>query len=98
MVNSEMPSCVISMSISISIGICPFLTISITHTKLVISLRLPSTMTSEFLPESHPLLDASTPGARCPVTGYSHDFIAPKEGDSRSPCPALNAMANHGYM
>ncbi|CAG8747980.1 6528_t:CDS:2, partial [Racocetra fulgida] len=21
---------------------------------------------------------------------------APKEGDARSPCPALNAMANHG--
>ncbi|CAG8822533.1 32533_t:CDS:2, partial [Gigaspora margarita] len=23
---------------------------------------------------------------------------APKEGDVRSPCPALNAMANHGYL
>lgn len=24
------------------------------------------------------------------------DFVAPKPGDSRSCCPALNAMANHG--
>lgn len=24
------------------------------------------------------------------------EFIPPKEGDSRSACPALNAMANHG--
>jgi hypothetical protein len=25
-------------------------------------------------------------------------FEAAKEGDSRSPCPALNAMANHGIL
>jgi hypothetical protein len=24
------------------------------------------------------------------------EFVAPKEGDSRSCCPALNALANHG--
>jgi hypothetical protein len=27
-----------------------------------------------------------------------HNYIAQKEGQSRSPCPALNALANHGYM
>ncbi|TEB24437.1 Cloroperoxidase [Coprinellus micaceus] len=37
----------------------------------------------------------------CPVTGMTgpeHDFRAPQPGDSRSPCPALNTMANHGYI
>jgi hypothetical protein len=32
---------------------------------------------------------------------YAHEFRAPKtEGikDSRSPCPALNTLANHGYL
>jgi len=36
-------------------------------------------------------------GMQCPVTG-AHEWSPPKEGDSRSPCPALNAMANHGYL
>ncbi|EIN10121.1 Cloroperoxidase, partial [Punctularia strigosozonata HHB-11173 SS5] len=27
-----------------------------------------------------------------------HAYIPPKEGDSRAPCPALNTMANHGYI
>ncbi|KIK61201.1 hypothetical protein GYMLUDRAFT_59139 [Collybiopsis luxurians FD-317 M1] len=27
-----------------------------------------------------------------------HAFIAPGPGDVRSPCPALNALANHGYI
>ncbi|KAJ7481266.1 Chloroperoxidase [Mycena galericulata] len=26
------------------------------------------------------------------------EFIPPKEGDKRSPCPALNALANHGIL
>ncbi|PCH41809.1 hypothetical protein WOLCODRAFT_137592 [Wolfiporia cocos MD-104 SS10] len=25
-------------------------------------------------------------------------YCAPQEGDSRSPCPALNTLANHGYL
>jgi len=49
-------------------------------------------------PESHPPFDASNSSAKCPVTGLSHEFAAPKDGDNRSPCPALNAMANHGYI
>ncbi|KAK2465843.1 hypothetical protein APHAL10511_001484 [Amanita phalloides] len=36
-------------------------------------------------------------GKQCPVTG-SHNWCPPQEGDSRSPCPALNSMANHGYI
>ncbi|KAJ7822901.1 Chloroperoxidase [Mycena olivaceomarginata] len=33
----------------------------------------------------------------CPGAGGTWPaFVAPKEGDSRSACPALNAMANHG--
>ncbi|KAJ7135299.1 Cloroperoxidase [Mycena crocata] len=27
-----------------------------------------------------------------------HEFIAPKEGDVRGPCPGLNALSNHGYL
>jgi len=36
-------------------------------------------------------------GSRCPVS-EKHGFFPPQTGDSRSPCPALNAMANHGFM
>ncbi|KAH9483276.1 Putative sterigmatocystin biosynthesis peroxidase stcC [Psilocybe cubensis] len=34
----------------------------------------------------------------CPATGQTYEFCPAQEGDSRSPCPALNAMANHGYI
>ncbi|ETS82553.1 hypothetical protein PFICI_04429 [Pestalotiopsis fici W106-1] len=27
-----------------------------------------------------------------------HHFVAPKADDSRSPCPGLNALANHGFL
>ncbi|KAI0268206.1 Cloroperoxidase [Gloeopeniophorella convolvens] len=27
-----------------------------------------------------------------------HDFVPPSPGDSRSPCPALNALANHSIL
>ncbi|KIJ50398.1 hypothetical protein M422DRAFT_98529, partial [Sphaerobolus stellatus SS14] len=27
-----------------------------------------------------------------------HSYHAPAAGDSRSPCPALNALSNHGYL
>lgn len=29
---------------------------------------------------------------------YDHTYSPPSPGASRSPCPALNALANHGYM
>jgi len=35
-----------------------------------------------------------TPGAG----GKWPEYVAPKEGDSRSGCPALNALANHGIL
>ncbi|KAI0337487.1 Cloroperoxidase, partial [Trametopsis cervina] len=38
----------------------------------------------------------------CPITGASgsnpHAFCPPQDGDVRAPCPALNTMANHGYL
>jgi len=39
-------------------------------------------------------------GKTCPVTGKSqeHEYQPPREGDLRSVCPAINAMANHGYI
>jgi len=32
------------------------------------------------------------------VTGKTYDFCPAQDGDARSPCPALNALANHGYL
>ncbi|TFY53356.1 heme-thiolate peroxidase [Dentipellis fragilis] len=34
----------------------------------------------------------------CPVTGQSHGWCPAQAGDSRAPCPALNTLANHGYL
>ncbi|KAJ7282306.1 Chloroperoxidase [Mycena rebaudengoi] len=39
-----------------------------------------------------------TPGAGGNLGGKWPEFIPPKEGDKRSPCPALNALANHGIL
>jgi hypothetical protein len=49
------------------------------------NLVTPNMKEGHVIPEGHP-------GAG----GVWPEFIAPKEGDSRSCCPALNAMANHG--
>jgi len=32
------------------------------------------------------------------TTTRDHKFLPAKPGDSRAPCPALNALANHGYL
>lgn len=32
------------------------------------------------------------------MTGKTYDFCPAQAGDARSPCPALNALANHGYL
>ena len=37
-----------------------------------------------------------TPEGHAGVGGTWPKYIAPKDGDSRCACPALNAMANHG--
>lgn len=37
-------------------------------------------------------------GGFCPVVGDTHAYCPHHKGDSRSPCPALNALANHGYL
>ncbi|TFK92171.1 hypothetical protein K466DRAFT_659515 [Polyporus arcularius HHB13444] len=33
-----------------------------------------------------------------PSMDDTHCYVAPDASDSRSPCPALNALANHGYL
>src|SRR6266404_3908064 len=33
-----------------------------------------------------------------PMSTSNHSFIPPSAGDSRSPCPALNALANHSIL
>lgn len=30
--------------------------------------------------------------------GSGHEYVAPKKGDLRGPCPGLNAMANHNFL
>ncbi|KAI0260720.1 Cloroperoxidase [Gloeopeniophorella convolvens] len=34
----------------------------------------------------------------CPVVGATHDWCPKQPSDSRSPCPALNTLANHGFL
>ncbi|KAG8218082.1 Chloroperoxidase [Butyriboletus roseoflavus] len=34
----------------------------------------------------------------CPITGNTHAYCPPQPGDLRSPCPALNTLANHGFL
>ncbi|KAH9951679.1 Cloroperoxidase [Amylocystis lapponica] len=34
----------------------------------------------------------------CATSPSQHSYVPPVIGDSRSPCPALNALANHGYL
>ncbi|GLB33157.1 putative peroxidase, family 2 [Lyophyllum shimeji] len=51
------------------------------------------------LPSSHPeISEHKHSGKTCPVTGKGHEWCPPQPGDSRSPCPALNTLANHGYL
>ena len=43
------------------------------------------------------------PGNVIPLHATGHhltwpEYVPPKDGDSRSPCPMLNAMANHGIL
>ncbi|KAJ7589939.1 Chloroperoxidase [Mycena floridula] len=40
---------------------------------------------------------SSSERSGCPVSD-SHEYRAPQAGDSRSVCPGLNTMANHGYI
>ncbi|KAF4600367.1 hypothetical protein EYR38_004992 [Pleurotus pulmonarius] len=52
------------------------------------------------LPSDHPPLPPHThapSSKKCPFAA-THEFCPPQEGDVRSPCPALNTMANHGYI
>jgi hypothetical protein len=51
----------------------------------VLNLVLPKKRVGHVVPEGH-----------IGHGGKWGEFIPPKEGDSRSACPALNAMANHG--
>ncbi|KAJ6540215.1 Chloroperoxidase [Mycena vulgaris] len=46
---------------------------------------------------AHPAVKSNS-GKTCPVTGKSHEYRPPTPGDVRSVCPAINAMANHGYI
>jgi len=54
------------------------------------------------LPLTHPSLvnegSHQHDGRACPVSGKTYNWSPPQPGDSRSPCPALNTLANHGYI
>ncbi|KAJ3798781.1 Chloroperoxidase [Lentinula aff. detonsa] len=50
------------------------------------------------LPADHPPVPMHEhSGGTCPITG-NNAFCPPQKGDLRSVCPALNAMANHGFI
>ncbi|KAH7870350.1 Chloroperoxidase [Lentinula edodes] len=49
------------------------------------------------LPADHPPMHEHS-GGTCPVTGKTHAYCPPQKGDIRSVCPALNTMANHGFI
>ncbi|KAG6826659.1 hypothetical protein H0H92_014950 [Tricholoma furcatifolium] len=53
----------------------------------LINLVTPKRKVGRVTPAGHPGADGKWP-----------EYIAPKEGDSRCSCPALNAMANHGIL
>ncbi|ESK83128.1 hypothetical protein Moror_15025 [Moniliophthora roreri MCA 2997] len=56
------------------------------------------------LPPDHPVVSSLYPGKFCPCAlkethnEETHKYRAPQEEDIRSVCPALNTMANHGYI
>ena len=51
----------------------------------ILNLVLPKKREGHVVPEGH-----------IGYEGKWGEYIPPKEGDSRSACPGLNAMANHG--
>jgi len=51
------------------------------------NLVTPNYKVGHVVPEGHPGAGGTWP-----------EYIPPKDGDSRCPCPALNAMANHGIL
>lgn len=55
--------------------------------------------TTSTLPPGHPIVDMHEhANGNCPVAGKTHAYCPPQKGDVRSVCPALNTMANHGYI
>ncbi|KXN88411.1 Putative sterigmatocystin biosynthesis peroxidase stcC [Leucoagaricus sp. SymC.cos] len=53
----------------------------------VINAVTPKKRKGHVVPKNHPGYGGEWP-----------EYVAPKEGDSRSPCPALNTLANHGIL
>lgn len=53
----------------------------------IVNLITPDRPVGHVIPHGHP-----GAGGKWPA------YIAPKQGDSRCSCPALNAMANHGAL
>lgn len=53
----------------------------------LLNLVLPKRKIGHVVPKGHPGFEGQWP-----------EFIAPKEGDSRCSCPAINSMANHGQL
>lgn len=55
--------------------------------------------TTSTLPPGHPPVNMHEhSNGACPVTREKHAYCPPQKGDLRSVCPALNTMANHGYI
>ena len=46
----------------------------------------------------HPKRQLFKPAAHPIDVSNAHAFVAPGVSDLRGPCPAMNALANHGYI
>ncbi|KAF5381230.1 hypothetical protein D9757_007884 [Collybiopsis confluens] len=59
-----------------------------------------SSSASTLLPPGHPpVAPHAHLDGKCPLSDHnSHEYCPPQKGDLRSVCPALNTMANHGYI
>jgi len=72
------------------------------HSKTPSSASTTPTLINDDTPSSSrtvtPVEHQHDQGVKCPVTGQAHGFCPAQKTDSRSPCPALNALANHGYL
>jgi len=49
-------------------------------------------------PPPEPVTPHEHSAGPCPFSGETHGFCPAQPGDKRAPCPALNALANHGYL
>lgn len=61
-------------------------------------LSLVAAQAQDYQQKAPPYSDGTRPYGERVQTDGKYKFKPPKKGDQRGPCPALNALANHGYL